>query len=92
MRINNQTVAHVRPVASRAREGHGDTGSGVHFLCLRPVDECRCDGDPHTLEGHNAIVAELVACTLGARRRPELHAVAYAEGGIVTRREPLPVR
>lgn len=33
----------------------------------------------HDVEGTKAISAELVACTLGARRRPELVALTFAE-------------
>lgn len=61
MRINNQTVAHVRGSVTRARGGV-DLGDWVQGVFDRTVS------------------AELVACTLGQRERPELR---LATGGVI---------
>lgn len=78
MRINNQTVAHVRPGLSRARGAESYLAT-LEQVCsddpvmLRRIADQRADlRGEHGPTGSECIAAELVACTLGARRRPEL--------------------
>lgn len=64
---NTYANAHVRGGLSRAR-------------CVRHGVEVCPDCGLNTMgaDQHEAVVAELVACTLGARRRPELMVDPFA--------------
>lgn len=44
----------------------------VHPDAIELMRELQDYGAPHSPEAHEVITAELVACTLGARHRPEL--------------------
>lgn len=62
------------------RQRIADLRCNQHGLFCRGIASCCIDvhdDSVHTVDAHEAIAAELVACTLGQRVRPELTSHIY---------------